>query len=169
MIKKSVLSFCLLLISIVVLSQSNNLVSRKAFTLKLALEDSNIYKKVIKASPYILANNTILLYPSEKIFIEVELDKKGIKSMKTVKANLHPERTFTITFSQQVDGKMHVGMMLKVENPFNRKLNYKASVLLQQSKKWIPVNVLPIGINLSAFETWSVPIIAVSLSAWELI
>jgi hypothetical protein len=146
--------------------QTNDLPHRDAFKLNIAVDETNFYNADIETSAYVLPDNTIQLYPGETIYVEVELGKKEIKSMKTVKQNLHPEKTVTISFSQQTDGKIHTGMMLKIENPFNKKLEYKAKMFLMKYNKWVPTNVLPVQQKLISFETWPDLIVTITLSEW---
>src|SRR4051812_45504818 len=80
--------------------QTNDLPNRDAFQLNLAVDDSNFYQLDVPSSPYILADNSIQIYPGETIYVEVELVRNKIKSMKTVKENLNPEKTLKISFSQ---------------------------------------------------------------------
>lgn len=147
--------------------QTNDLPQRDAFKLNIAVDDTNFYEADIQASPYILPNNTIQLYPGETIFVEVELVKTEIKSMKTVKENLNPEKTLVISFTQQTDGKIHKGMMLKIVNPFDKKLEYKANMFLMKYNKWAPTSVLPIQGELSSYETWPDLIVTIALTGWE--
>lgn len=147
--------------------QSNDRPQRDAFKLNIAVDDTNFYNTDIKASAYVLPDNSIQLYPGETVYVEVELVEKELKSMKTVKENLHPEKTLIISFSQQTDGKIHKGMMLKIENPFNRKLEYKANMFLMKYNKWAPTSVMPIQPKLSSYETWSDLIVTIVLARWE--
>jgi hypothetical protein len=147
--------------------QSNDLPQRDAFKLNIAVDDTNFYSADIKASSYILPENTIQLYTGEAIFVEVELDNKEIKSMKVVKENLHPEKTLIISFSQQTDGKIHKGMMLKIENPFDKKIEYKAKMFLMKYNKWAPTSIQPVQPKLTSFETWTDLIVTIALTGWE--
>ena len=147
--------------------QTNDLPQRDAFKLNIAVDETNFYNADIKASSYVLPDKTIQLYPGENIFVEVELKKNEIISMKTVKENLHPEKTLIISFSQQTEGKIHKGMMLKIENPFDLKLEYKANMFLMKYNKWAPTDVLPVQPKLSSFETWSDLIVTIGLTGWE--
>lgn len=163
------LTFNLALIfsSILGFGQTNDLPKREAFTLNIMVDDSNFYQSNIKASNYILPDNSIQIYPGETLFVEVELNKKEIKSMKTVKENINPDKTITISFTQQTDGKKHTGMMLKIENPFKWKLEYKATMFLMKYNKWASTSVLPVQPKLSNFETWPDIIVTLALGGWE--
>jgi hypothetical protein len=159
-----ILSF--VLTTAICFGQTNDLPQRDAFKLNIAVDDTNFYSADIKASAFVLPDNTIQLYPGETVYIEVELVKKEIKSIKTVKENLNPEKTLVISFTQQTDGKIHKGMMLKVVNPFYKKLEYKANMFLMMDNKWVPTNVLPLQQKLTSYETWSDLIVTIALSGW---
>jgi hypothetical protein len=165
--KVSALVLCSVFMSAICFGQSNDLPQRDAFKLNIAVDDTNFYSADIKASAYVLPDNAIQLYPGEEIFVEVELSNNEIKSMKTVKSNLHPEKTLTISFSQQTDGKIHKGMMLKIENSFDKKIEYKATMFLMRYNKWAPTTVLPIQPKLSSYETWHDIIVTIALTGWE--
>jgi hypothetical protein len=146
--------------------QTNDLPQRDAFKLNISVNDTSFYSADIKASEYILPKNTIQIYPGETIFVEVELTKGEIISMKTVKENIHPEKTLIISFSQQTNGKVHKGMMLKIENPIEKKLEYKASMFLMKYNKWTATSVIPVEPKLSSFETWPDLIVTLALTGW---
>ncbi len=154
--------------SVLIFAQTNELPKRNAFNLHIAVNDTSYYNEEIAASSFILPGNTIQLYPGEKVFIEVELIKNEIKSMKSVKENLHPEKTLVISFSQQTEGNMHQGMMLEIENPFDKKLEYKANIFLMNTQKWLITNVWPVRAKISSYESWQDLIITIGLSDWKL-
>ena len=155
------------LMNILCYSQSNDLLNRNAFTLKLAVDGSNFYQAEIKESPYLLPENTIKIYPGETLFVEIELLKKNIKGMKIVKENLNPEKTLIIKFYQETNGKKHEMMMLYIKNPFKRELVYSAYMCLMKNSKWVPTSVIPIKPELRSFETWPDIILTLALSGWE--
>jgi hypothetical protein len=149
------------------IAQSNDLPQRKAYKLKVAVDEVEYYQAEIAATAYVLPDNTIQLYPGEKIFVEVEMKRKKIKSMKSVKENLHPEKTIAITFSQQSDGGRHMLMILKIENPFKNQLKYRARVFLQKHNKWITTDVLPVKPMIIAYEHWPDVIVTIAMDNWE--
>jgi hypothetical protein len=164
---KSVFSVLSVLFSATLcLSQSNDLPKREAFNLEIPVSDSTYYEAAIDASSYVLPDNTIQLYPGETIYVEVELKKKKIVSMKTVKENLHPEKTLEISFSQQTEGNTHQGMMLSVHNPFDMTLEYKATIFLMAYNKWAPTTIMPVYPKISSYELWQDILVTIALSDW---
>ncbi|MFT5818950.1 MAG: hypothetical protein ACI8ZM_000171 [Crocinitomix sp.] len=142
--------------------------NREEFTLKLPVDGKQFYEQKIEKSPYFAKANVLQIYPGEKLFIEVELKKKKITSMKVVKENLNPEKTIKIEFTQNTkDGKSE-SMMLNVANPFKMDLEYKAMMFIVGNDKWINTNVLPVRSKLSGYEMWQDVIITLVLSDWEL-
>jgi hypothetical protein len=165
--RKLVIILTLGLTTILSFGQTNDLPQRDAFTLNLAVSDTNYYKAEIKASAFVLPDNTIQLYPGEKIYVEVELVKKEIISMKSVKENHNPDKTIIISFTQEVEGKKHNFMMLSIDNPFSKKLNYKANIYLMKHNKWVSTSVIPIGAKLGSYESWPDIITTIALSDME--
>lgn len=141
---------------------------REAFTLKLPVDGVNYYEQEIKRGPYFVYKNILQIYPSEKINIEVELKNDTIFSMKVVKENLNPKNTIEIEFSQTAkDGKSEM-MILKVKNPFNQKLQYKAKMYVVGQNQWINTSIIPVQPNLIGYETWTDVIITLALDNWKL-
>ncbi|RPI74815.1 MAG: hypothetical protein EHM45_17125 [Desulfobacteraceae bacterium] len=154
-------------INTIVFGQTNDLPNREPFTLKLAVDDTIFYQAEIKSAPYVLPENHIQIYPGEKILVEVELIENEIVSMKPVKENLNPEKTITITFTQQVDEKKHKFMMSAVYNPFGMQLEYQVNMYLMKYKKWAPTHVLPIKAKSSVSESWPNILTFLDLYGWQ--
>lgn len=166
---KSLLLFsCVFIVHIASLAQGNLLPERQAMDLKLAVNDSTFYEMQVKASPYVLPENTVQIYPGERVFVEFETKGRRVKSIQTVKEVLRPEKTVIISFGQVTEGRTHKGMMLEVTNPFGRKLEYEAIIFLMHEQKWIPTTVVPVPAGLGAYETWPDAILTVAISKWKL-
>ena len=72
----------------------NEVTNREEFTLKLPVDGEQFYEQKVEKSLYFVKENVLQLYPGEKLFIEVEIKKKEIISMKIVKENLNPEKNY---------------------------------------------------------------------------
>ena len=132
---KAILIVSLIFFAAISVGQTNDLPERDPFKLSLAVSDTNFYNADIKSSPYILNKSIVQFYPGETVFVEIERDGQKIVTMKTVKENQNPEKTLVISLTQQTEGKSHKGMMLKVFNPFDKKLEYKANMFLMKYNK----------------------------------
>lgn len=164
---KIIVTLCTILFFQVSIAQNLN-PHREAFTLKLPVDGVNYYEQEIKSGPYFVYKNILQIYPSEKINIEVELKNDTISSMKVVKENLDPKKTIEIEFSQTAkDGKSEM-MILKLKNPFNRKLEYKAKMYIVGQNKWMNTSIIPVQPNLIGYETWTDVIITLALDNWKL-
>jgi len=141
---------------------------REPFTLKLAVDGENYYEESIKGSSYFVHNKTLQIYPSEKLYIEVEIKSDTIYSMKVVRTNLNPKKTIEVEFKQFVKDRKSEGMMLNVNNPFDKVLKYKALMYIVGHDKWIRTSIIPIQPRLSGFETWNDIIITLALEDWQL-
>ena len=148
-------------------AQSNELVNREAFNLKLAVDSINFYKADIPSSPIVNPDNSVQIYPGEKLFLEFELNGQEIKSIKSVKDILNPNKTITIEFVQETESKIHQRMMLTIENPFQLDLTYSSIMFLQKNNKWVETTVLPVRAGKSTFEIWPDIIISLALMDWK--
>ncbi|EHQ29869.1 hypothetical protein [Mucilaginibacter paludis] len=166
--KPLLLIIAFLLIKTTGYAQDNNLPTRDAFKLTLAVNDTNFYAVDIKQSAYVLPDNTVQMYPGEKIYLEADFVNHELKAVKSVKSIVNPEKTITISFDQHKEGKKHQQMVLKVINPFGTKLKYQASIFLMKQYKWVKTDVLPVEAKLAAFETWPDVIVTIALSGWQL-
>jgi hypothetical protein len=165
---KNTIILILILITLGAFAQGNDKPSREALKLKLSVNDTDFYAADIKQSDYVLKNNTIQIYPGEKIFIEMDVVNKEIKSLKSVKENINLEKTVTITFSQVSEDRKHQQMILNIQNPFAFNLNYSAAMFLMKQKRWVKTDVLPVRAKIGSYETWSDIIVTMALSDWKL-
>ena len=136
--------------------------------MELPVDGELFYEQKVESSPYFVKENVLQIYPGEKLFIEVEISKKKITSMKVVKDNLNSEFTIEVSLTQTVKDNKNKGMMLHIVNPFKKDLEYKAMMFIVGHDQWINTNVLPIKSGLSNYEMWPDVIITLILSDWEL-
>jgi len=163
---RTFLTILLTLSSVFVIGQ-NEKTNREEFTLKLPVNGDQFYEQKVDKSPYFVKENVLKIYPGEKLFIEVETTKSEITSMKVLKENLNPQKTIMIEFSQTTKGRKSESMTLKIVNPFDKDLEYKAMMFIVGHDKWINTNVYPVRAKLTSFEMWSDVIITLVLSDWK--
>jgi hypothetical protein len=148
--------------------QENMKADRPAFKLIFPVDSDSFYESEISAGPYMVGPDVLQLYPNEKVFIEMETKKGKIMGMKVVRENKKPDRTVEVSFDQLTEGKQHQQMMLKIINPFDNHLQYRASIFVMKGNKWVPSHVLPVMPHLTSFETWPDVIVTIALDKWEL-
>jgi len=155
-----------ILLSVFIKGKSQN-TERNNYTLKLLINEDNYYETPVPKSAYILPENTIQIYPGEKILIELETENNKITSMKAVNENKYPLKTIEISFLQITEEKEHKNMMLKITNPFPNELSYTANIFLMEQEKWVNSKVIPIKPNKTTYEIWPDIIVTATLSGWE--
>jgi hypothetical protein len=141
---------------------------RQEFVLKLPVDGEQFYEQRVAKSPYFVKDKMLQIYPGERLFIQVDKTGNSIDSMKVVKENINPNKTITIEFTQNVKDRKSEFMILKIVNPFDKDLGYKARMYIVGHNKWIETSVLPVKSKLIGFETWSDVIITLVLSDWKL-
>lgn len=154
-------------VSFQIIYAQNNKVNREEFILKLSINEEEFYEQKVESTKYFVNDKVLQIYPSEKLYIELETYKNEITSMKVVKENLNPEKTIKIELIQNVKDKKNEMMMLKIENPFNKDLEYKAMMFIVGHNNWIKTNVLPVKANFISYETWQDIIITLVLTEWK--
>ena len=163
---RTFLTIILSLSSVLAFAQ-NEKTNREEYTLKLPVNGKQFYEQKVNKSPYFVKDDVLQIYPGEKLFIEVEMTKLEITSMRVVKENLNPQKTIIIDFTQTTKGKKSESMMLNIVNPFEKDLEYKAMMFIVGHDKWINTNVYPVRANLTGIEMWSDVIITLALSDWK--
>ena len=164
---KHLITFLFCLGSLLTFAQ-NEIINREALTLELMVDSVNYYSQDIMESPYFVKENILQIYPGEELFIEVEISKKQISSMRVVKENLHPKKTIQISFEQLTEERTNKGMLLKVSNPFSQELSYEALMFIVGKDNWIKTSIVPVAPNLAGYEMWNDVIISLVLTDWTL-
>ena len=161
--------FALIMVLQAAAQDTNVVINREAYKMKLTIDKKTGIETDIKVSPWFTKENALQIFPGEEIYLEAELDNGKIKSVKVVKENLHPENTIAISFSQVVENQAHSMMMLRVTNPFKQNLAYKAKIRLDKPKdKWVASSVLPIKPGITSYETWPEILTGIELTDWSL-
>ena len=163
----TLLIFLLFMLSVCGTAQDTSLLKRIPYHLVVAVNKDAAYEEDIKASNYVLPDNTIQLYPGESIHVVVEQEAGIIKNITAVPEIRDSLKTLTISFTQVKKGNIHQSMMLSINNPFKKDLIYKATIFLMNQKKWVVTDVFPIKAGLSAYETWPDVIISIAVGNLE--
>lgn len=147
---------------------NNDKTNRNDFKLTLAVDGDNYYESDVKAGPYMVSPDVLQIYPTETVLMEVEQEKGVIKSFKVVKENKNPAKTIEVSFKQETEGKKHQLMMLKIKNPFDMTLKYRANIFLMKQNKWITTDVVPVMPGIFSNEMWPDIIVTIVLDQWTL-
>lgn len=146
----------------------NDKPERESLNIKLYVDSTHFYNQEVNSGTYFIAENVLQVYLSEKVFMEAEVSKFGIRALKTVKENLNPDRTIVIEFYQTAKGNRHLSSNLKISNPFDKNLKYKAKVVPMNSDKMFAKEVKPLPAKANNVEVWPELSVKVILSDWEL-
>jgi hypothetical protein len=149
-------------------AQDTAQLKRTPYKLTVAVDKKTVYEEDINATPYVLPENTVQIYPGETVYLETHLENGTIKSMKAVKEITDSSKTLIVSFTQTVEKKVHQMMTLKIKNPFKKQLVYQASIYILKAKRWVQTDVLPVEPGLSGFETWPDVITSIGLGKWVL-
>lgn len=156
----------LLLLPILAISQDKQ-AFRDAFELNLPINNGKFYKYTVSKSNYFVYRTDLQIYPTEELFIEVELNYTEVKSMSVVKENINPQKTLIVSFNQETkNGKSNI-MVLKIHNPFPYQLSYKSSIYPTESEQWESHIPYKIQAYKTSFEMFNTPIATIVLKNWQ--
>lgn len=146
----------------------NDKTHRESFILNLAYDSLSHYEQEVEASAYFVKDQLLQIYATEKIFIEVEFSKGEIRSMKTVKENVYPDKTIEIEFKQEVENESNHFMTLKTKNPFTGELRFDVYIYPVGGKNWEKTSMVPIQPKSMSYEIWYNAISTIAIENWQL-
>jgi hypothetical protein len=147
-----------LIVSALIYSNENVLIERSSFILNLSVDENGFWEWTVPQSPYVFNENYIQFYPGETLFIEAEVVDDIIVNLTVVKEIIDENKTIVVEFNQintRDNSRIHDYMMLKIINPFNKNLEYKADVyLIKYDRWWVNTSTIPVRAGLASYESW---------------
>lgn len=141
---------------------------RENQTIIIASTDGRLIEVDISGLPVVL-DGTVNIYPSEKLAVEVTVTDEEISDLTFVENASNPDRTITIEFYQDKKLGDGYGMMLIVNNPFDRYLRYEAFIENVEKQEFEYTSSCPVGPGLTSYEIWPYPIIHLALTKFRLL
>jgi len=138
-------------------SDDNIVTERLSFDLVLSVNGTNYWEWTVPKSLYVFNNNYIQLYQGESLFVEADVINDVIVNLTVVREIVNKDKTIILEFNQitnKENPKIHEFMMLKITNPFNKDLVYKADIYLIQYDRWVNTSTIPVRAGLVSYESW---------------
>jgi hypothetical protein len=154
---KKILFAALFMLTSVIYSNENIAIERPSFDLKLKIDEENFFQTTIPKLPYIVDNKYLTIYPGETLFVEADVINDTIVKFTVVKEIKNKDKTIVLKFEQTTkkeNPKVHEMMLLKITNPFNKKLVYKANIHLVLQGKLTRTSIIPVMAKLISYESW---------------
>lgn len=95
----------------------------------------------------------VKLFSGDKIKLHGVVNAMGGVILKSEKTKSDSIKLITISLTKENFGS-DKGMMLKITNPFDKKLTYKALIGPTKSGKFVETSLIPVKPNLMSIETW---------------
>jgi hypothetical protein len=141
---------------------------RPAFTLKLFVDSANFYQADIPESTYFPKEGVVQIFSGETLYIEADVVGNKLANFKAVPAIINKEKTLTIIFEQDYEGKVHNQMRLTISNPFAKQLDYMAMMNLMKQRRWVETSVIPVMPGKRSIEMWPDILTSIALSDFTL-
>lgn len=169
MIKKILLLIVFFQLTVMTFCQSVQISNnRPDYKILLAVNNDVLYEATIKGSQYIIIDSVIQIFPGEKLFVEADIVRDNLTNFKMVPQITDSSKTLTIEFLQEVNGKEHKQMVLRVDNPFNQKLEYNAISSRITDKTPVMISDLTIPANAKSVQTWPDILTALILKSFKI-
>jgi hypothetical protein len=155
--KKILSAIFFLVVTGLIYSEDNYIIERSSFVLRLSVDEENYWEWTVPITPYIFNENYIQFYPGETIFIEAEVLEDRITKLSVVKEILDETKTIVVEFNQiknKENERIHDIMMLKIKNPFNKNMEYKANIWLLKYNQWTTTSTIPVMAGILSYESW---------------
>jgi hypothetical protein len=111
--------------------------------------------------------DSIFLFKGDKINIQADSNNYSLMNFHFVSEILDSSKTITLSFTIESFNNKN-GMILKIYNPFNKKLIYNAKIRTLKNYKYVETSVIPIMPRLFSFETWPYEIESIILYGFKL-
>jgi len=112
-----------------------------------------VYDITKAENQYIYQDKFVKLFIKDKIFIQTFPEKDTLKKFIVVPEITDKSNTISISFTIEDFGGTNAAI-LKLNNPFNRQLSYKAKIKNPKTKKYEETNVLAIYPHIFSMEEW---------------
>lgn len=123
--------------------------------------------KVKKEENKFIYGTAVKLFSGDKIFVETNLDNNTLSDFKIVNAISDSSKTIVIEFTYEKLGGQK-SSVLKVSNPFDKILKYKAKMQLTGKKSYFETSVVPVHPKIYSMETWPYKIESIVLTDFKL-
>jgi hypothetical protein len=123
--------------------------------------------KVKKEENKFIYGSAIKLFIGDKILVETKLDNNMLSDFKIVNAISDSSRTMIIEFTYEKLGGQK-SSLLKVSNPFDKIVKYKAKMQLTGKNSYFETSVVPVHPKIYSMETWPYKIECIILTDFKL-
>jgi hypothetical protein len=122
---------------------------------------------VTKTENKFVYGNSIKLFLGDKIFVEATQEGKIFKDFKMVDVITDSSKTIIIEFKYDNFGSEKASL-LRVSNPFENILNYKAKIKPISKSKYSETSIEPVFPKIFSMEMWPYKIESIILSDFKI-
>jgi hypothetical protein len=143
-----------------VAADTNTIVFRQPFTLKLHVDKEHYYEEEFGKIPYVYKND-VYLFKGDAFGIDLDITNELIRGI--VYQPDTNRATVTLRFTQEVRDDGDAMMLLVIKNQSDRKLFIDALMTVPGKKSARETSILPVEPGLGGYESWPHPIVQLVL------
>lgn len=125
----------------------------------LKQKDGGTYDRTFPVFPGAVQGIGVAVVAGQTIHVEADIEEERLTNYRVVEEVADPKITITATFEQMEDG----GMMLSLQNPFDRPIKFNLGIMPLDSDDLYRTSSCPVIANGGAYEIWPYPIFQVLL------
>lgn len=142
-------------------ANTNGVVFREPFTLKLHVDKEHYYEEKFPKIPYVHGGD-IYLFKGDSFGVDLDITNGVIRGI-AYQADTN-KAAMILEFTQmKIDDDGKANMLLVIRNKSNQKLFFDALMTVPDSKKIRKTSILPVSPGLTNYETWPHPIVQLVL------
>jgi len=136
-------------------------------TLTIASINAQDIYNVEKENNKVVYGQSIKLFLGDTVFLETIVTRNSIKEFKIVNTIIDSSRTIIIEFKYDFFGSEKASL-LKVINPYEKTLEFKAEIKPMNTRKYSETSIMPIFPKIYSEEMWPYKIESIILSDFKL-
>ena len=127
----------------------------------------NVFEISKDENKFVYQDKFIKLFMGDEIFIRVTSSNDTLKNFEIVTDNEDKENTISISFTIEKYKGEKISV-LKVKNPFEKELHYKALISTLQRPNYEETSIVPVYPEISSQEMWPYKIESIILHDFQL-
>jgi hypothetical protein len=143
-----------------VAADTNTVIFRQPFTLKLHLDKEHYYEAEFGKIPYVYRND-VYLFKGDAFGIDLDITDEVIRGV-SYRADTN-NAAVSLRFTQKIEDNGNAMMLLEIENNTKRKLFIDALMTVPKRTRAQKTTILPVEPGLAGYESWPHPIVQLVL------
>lgn len=142
---------------------------REPTPIQLKLPGGDSFQLTPERPTPIVAGDRVTVYAGETVMVEATVGEGRLVNLKAVPAVADPARTLVFSLHQEPTMGDGTGMILKVQNPFDKVIRYRLGLRLPSGAPAVRTSACPVRAKAASFEAWPNPIFQIVATDFRIV